>query len=162
MANPYVRAAIGVVLIGGILVALWAMYGPRGAASEPSPTPAPPQLHGARAAVVLREPGGGRAQRAEIACDGDRRTATGFWARDAAGACDALAATRAALLAGPGCRRLDPGRTRLYVTGAFGSRRFDHRAQHGGCPDPDGWLAVNVLAAPVLPPERELDKAQRP
>ena len=38
---------------------------------------------------------------------------------------------------------------------------MDHRAQHGGCPDPDGWLAVNVLVLPVLPPEQEVTDAER-
>jgi hypothetical protein len=48
------------------------------------------------------------------------------------------------------------------VTGSFGGRRVDHLAQHGGCPDPDGWLAVNALVLPVLPPEQELTEAERP
>jgi hypothetical protein len=38
----------------------------------------------------------------------------------------------------------------------------DHRAQHGGCPDEGGWLAVNALALPVLPPEQELTAAEHP
>jgi hypothetical protein len=47
------------------------------------------------------------------------------------------------------------------VTGAFGGRRVDHRAQHGGCPDPDGWLAVNALVLPILPPAQKLTEAER-
>ena len=30
-------------------------------------------------------------------------------------------------------------------------------ASMSGCPDPDGWLAVNVLGLPVLEPDQELD-----
>jgi hypothetical protein len=37
----------------------------------------------------------------------------------------------------------------------------DHRAQHGGCPDPDGWLAVNALVLPILPPAQKLTEAER-
>jgi hypothetical protein len=48
------------------------------------------------------------------------------------------------------------------VTGSFGGRRVDHRAQHGGCQDPDGWLAVKALVLPFLPPEQKLTEAERP
>jgi hypothetical protein len=32
--------------------------------------------------------------------------------------------------------------------------------QQGGCPDIDGWLAVNALAKPVLVPEQELTERE--
>jgi hypothetical protein len=110
--------------------------------------------------VLLQTAGSTARRRATISCDGARRTASGFWRRDPAEACDALASTRGALLSGAGCRRLSPDRARMHVTGAFGERRFDLRQQDGGCPSPDGWLAVNALAAPVLVPKRKATDAK--
>ncbi len=158
------KVTFGLLVIGGTLGGLWAAFRPSlpGVETEASRPAAVPALRDARAAVVLSAAGSPRTWRAVIACDGRRRSATGFWARRPAAACDALAATRGALLAGAGCRRTPPGRWRLHVTGSFGGRRVDHRAQHGGCPDADGWLAVNALVLPVLPPEQELTAAERP
>ena len=72
-------------------------------------------------------------------------------------ACDALVSTRTALLAGPGCARLGPGQVGIAAWGRFGASRFAHRAVRGGCPDPEGWLAVDALASPVFVPDRELE-----
>jgi hypothetical protein len=130
---------------------MWAAFKPpvREIPSTPAQhTPAPPRLDNARALVVLRRAGAVR--RAAIACDGDRRTATGFWAGSPIDACSALAGTRGALLAGPGCPRIAPRLTSLRVTGAFGTRRFAYQAPFGGCPDDRDWLAVSVFAEPVL------------
>jgi hypothetical protein len=158
------KVTFGVLVIGGTLAGLWAVFRPSsgGVETEAIRPAAVPALHHARATVVLSAPRSSRIYRAAIACDGRRRSATGFWARRPDMACDALAATRGALLAGPGCRRALPGRWQLHVTGSFGGRRVDHRAQHGGCPGPEGWLAVNALVLPVLPPEQELTAAERP
>jgi len=157
------KVIVGLLVIGGTLSGLWAAFRPSlpGVETEASRPAAVPALRDARAALVLSSARSPRTWRAVIACDGRRRSATGFWARRPAAACDALAATRGALLAGAGCRRTLPGRWRLHVTGSFGGRRVDHRAQHGGCPDPDGWLAVNALVLPILPPEQNLTEAER-
>jgi hypothetical protein len=155
------QVTIGVLAIAGTFAVLWAIYQPTlDPTVDPEPTPRPPALHDARAAVVLLPPGDGRARRATIRCDGARHGATGFWAGDPGEACDALAVTRGALLSGPGCRRLSPRRFRLVVTGAFGTRRFAHRVQHLGCPDPDTWLAVDALGKPVLRPDQKLTEAE--
>lgn len=47
----------------------------------------------------------------------------------------------------------------IVATGSFGDRRFVHRAVRGGCPEEDGWLAVNALASPVLEPDQTLEEA---
>lgn len=146
---------LGVVLIGGILAGLWAMYGPRTAGPPDDPRPPLPRLADARAIVRVRDGSGTR--RAFISCHGDRRRASGFWGAAPAEACDALASTRRALVAGPGCARLRPGQVGIAARGRFGARRFAHRAVRGGCPDPEGWLAVDALASPVLVPDRELE-----
>jgi hypothetical protein len=156
------KVTLGVLLIGGILVTLWATLGPR----EPDPLPEakPPSLQDARASLrVLDYPLERNEASATISCDGDRRTATGFWADQPVEACDALASTRGALLSGPGCERLRRGRARMVVIGGFGTQRFEHRAQRGGCPDPDGWLAVDALVASLnlVPPDRALEEAAR-
>lgn len=147
------------LLIGGILAGLWAQFGPR----DPEPEArVVPRLEDARAAVKVQDyPLPEQQASATIACDGDDRTATGYWADDPLGACDALASTRGALLSGPGCAKLRPGRARMTVTGSFADRSFTHRAQQGGCPDPDGWLAVNALVSGLLPAEQEIEKAPR-
>jgi hypothetical protein len=150
-----VRYAIGVALIAGVLGGLWIAYGPR-TPDPPEQRPAPVRLAAADAVVRVRE--GSAMRRASISCDGDRRRASGFWAEDPVQACDALASTRGALLSGPGCARVGRGRVSLTATGSFGARRFAHRAVRG-CPDPDGWLAVNALATPVLGPDQELEPA---
>jgi hypothetical protein len=154
------KLTAGVLIIGGTLVGLWAAFRPAVDPVVPVRPPArPPLLAATRAVVLLQPASSSRSERATISCNGLRRTASGFWRRNPAEACDALASTRTALLRGPGCRRLSPNRVRLRITGAFGSRRFDHRQQDGGCPEPDGWLAVNALAAPVLVPERKATDA---
>jgi hypothetical protein len=153
----WVKALIGALLIGGILAGVWAVS-PLHPVPAPEPTPAAPELDDAHAAVVLRR--SDRVQRAAITCDGDHRTATGFWAGDVPGACSALAGARNALLAGPGCPEISPRQMSLHVTGAFGSRRFDHQVPFGGCPDDADWLAVNVFASPVLGPQRAIDDAR--
>ena len=79
--------------------------------------------------------------------------------REDALACDALASTRTALLSGPGCPRLGRRQVGIVATDSFGDRRFAHRAVRGGCPDDDGWLAVNALASPVLEPDQVLEEA---
>ncbi|MEA2284089.1 MAG: hypothetical protein QOJ21_132 [Solirubrobacteraceae bacterium] len=150
------KVTAGVVVIGGTLAGLWAAFRPSvDPVVEPKPRPRPPALTATRAVVLLQPAGSAGSRRATISCDGPRRAASGFWGRRPAEACDALASTRAGLLAGSGCRRLSRNRDRLHVSGAFGSRRFDVRQQSGGCPDPDGWLAVDALAAPVLVPQRK-------
>lgn len=156
-ARAWGKLTLGVVLIGGILAGLWAMYGPRTAGPPNEPRPPLPRLADARAIVRVREGSGTR--RAFISCQGDRRRASGFWGAAPAEACDALASTRTALLAGPGCPRLAPGQVGIAARGRFGARRFAHRAVRGGCPDPEGWLAVNALASPVIVPDRELEPA---
>jgi hypothetical protein len=155
--NGWVKALIGALLIGGILVGVWAVS-PLHPVPSPKPTPAAPNLDDAHAVVVLRR--SDTVRRATITCDGDRRAATSFWARDVPGACSALASTRGALLSGPGCPEISPRQTSLHVTGAFGSRRFDHQVPFGGCPDDADWLAVNVFASPVLGPQRAANDAR--
>jgi hypothetical protein len=156
--RTWAKLTIGVLVIGGILTVLWAVYDPSPLEPvRPRPTATAAPLRAARAGVAVVD-GSGRLRRAAIRCDGDRRSASGFWAGRPGPACDALASARSALLSGPGCRSRQPGHARLRATGAFGSRTFDHSQQRGGCPDPDGWLAVNVLASPVVPPDREADK----
>jgi hypothetical protein len=160
----WAKVTIGVLLIGGILTGLWATNRPSvNATVDVTPTPTPVALHDARAALVVLVvhrggSGSARTRRARIACDGARRSASGFWARDPRGACDALAATRGALLSGRGCPRTPAGRPTLRAVGAFGNERFDHRAVRGGCTPPDDWLSVNVLAAPVVRPDSELER----
>jgi hypothetical protein len=145
------RTAVGVVVIGGILGGLWLTYRPEVRTAEPGAAaePAAPLLHKTRARLVVHGAGSG-VRRATIACDGRNRSATGFWARDPVQACDALAAARGPLLTGIGCRSTDPRRVRLEATGVLEGRRFMHRQQRGGCPDPEGWLAVNALAGPAV------------
>jgi hypothetical protein len=154
-----VRSAICVLLIGGTFVALWVIYRP----SPPTPVSVPPPprqpvLHAAHADVLVEEPARA-ARHATIACDGRRHRATGFWSANAAEACDALASTRAGLLAKRRCRRTSAQRVRLRARGAFGRRAFDQLQQEGGCPDPDGWLAVNALARPILVPQQKIAPA---
>jgi hypothetical protein len=151
-----VRYVVGAALIAGILGALWVAYGPR-TPDPPAEQRAPVRLAAADAVVRVRE--GSKTRRASISCHGDRRRASGFWADDPVQACDALASTRGALLSGPGCARVGEGRVIIAATGSFGARRFAHRAVRGGCPDLDDWLAVNVLATPVLKPDQELEPA---
>lgn len=156
------KTLVGVVVIGAILGGMWAAYKPAVLVVPPTrltPTRPPPRLDDAHAAVVLRRAGAVR--HATIGCDGDRRTATGFWVRDPVGACSALASTRGALLAGPGCGRIPPRATSLRITGAFGRRTFAHQAPLGGCPDDAQWLAVSVFAEPVLGPQRKAEDPQR-
>jgi hypothetical protein len=153
-ARAWGKLTLGVVLIGGILAGLWAMYGARTAGPPDDRQPPLPRLADARANVRVRDGSGTR--RAFISCHGNRRRASGFWGATPAEACDALASTRTALLAGPGCARPRPGQVAIAARGRFGGRRFAHRAIRGGCPDPEGWLAVDVLASPVLVPDREL------
>jgi hypothetical protein len=149
------KLAIGAVLIGGTFGVLWAIYRP----SLPTPTPGPqppplPVLY--RTHADLRVPG----RTATIECDGPRRRATGFWAAHPTEACDALASTRAALLAGRSCRRLRVGRLRLVARGAFGRQAFHVIQERGGCPDPDAWLAVNSLVRPIVAPDQKLAPAR--
>jgi hypothetical protein len=154
------KLCLGVLVIGGTLAGLWAAFRPSvdpGVAVKPPPEP--PSLHDARAEVVLSRAGSAGRRRAVIACNGAIRRATGFWARDPNGACDALAATRGALLTGPGCAGPQRRYTRMRVAGSFAGRRFVHEAQRGPCPDMQGWLAVNALALPVVGPEREATDA---
>ena len=148
---------LGTLVIAGVLGGLWAAYRPIvPSVVETDPPPRAPVLHDAHARVLLRVPDRAGPLRASVVCDGDRRRADGFWRADPREACEALRSTRGALLAGPGCRRLDTRRVRLVVTGRFGARRFAHRAQRGGCPDDKAWLAVNVFVAPVLRPDQRL------
>jgi hypothetical protein len=159
--QTYGKLLIGLLVIGGTLVTLWAIYRPSAPTTvRVSPSPAPPPLHRARALVLVELARSDTVRRAEIRCHGRRKEATGFWAKDPAGACGALVATKGALLGGQRCGRLDRNEARLHATGAIGDRRFDVRQQRGGCPDPHGWLAVNALASPVLRPESELDEAR--
>ncbi len=157
--TTWVKALAGVIAIAAVLGGMWATFKPAVRVLPPPPatTPEPPRLDDTHAIVVLRNRG--TARRATIACDGDRRTATGFWAGDPLGACDALASTRAALLAGPGCARIAPRETSLHIVGAFGRRAFDHQVPFGGCRGDDDWLAVSVLASPVLGPQRKAEDA---
>jgi hypothetical protein len=150
-----VRYVVGVSLIAGVLGALWVAYGPR----TPDPPPPAPVVRLAAADAVVRVRVGSETRRASISCNGDRRRASGFWAKDPVQACDALASTRGALLSGPGCARVGRSRVTIAATGSFGARRFAHRAVRGGCPDLDDWLAVNALAIPVLKPNHELEPA---
>jgi hypothetical protein len=150
-----VKIALAVVLIGGTFGILWAVYRPSLPAPTPVPRPPPlPVLY--RTHADLRVPG----RTATIECDGSRRRATGFWAADATEACDALASTRAALLAGRSCRSPRVGRLRLVARGAFGRRAFHVVQQRGGCPDPDDWLAVNALVRPIVVPDQKLTRAR--
>jgi hypothetical protein len=154
--RTWAKLTVGVLVIGGTFALLWAAFRPSvDSTVEVRPPPRPPPLHGTHAVVLLRRAGSQRLFRATIACDGARRSARGFWAATPGVACDALASTRSALLAGPGCRRTLPTRDRLHVLGAFGPRRFDHRQQLGGCPDPRDWLAVDALGTPVFAPQRQ-------
>ena len=151
-----VRLAIGGLLIGATFATLWAIYQP----SVPTPAsvrppPRPPVLHGAHADVRLEGPAMAP-RHATIDCDGRRHRATGFWSANAAEACDALASTRAGLIGERRCRRTSPRRVRLRARGAFGGRAFDQLQQEGGCPNPDGWLAINALARPVLVPQQKI------
>jgi hypothetical protein len=153
-----VRAAVGVVVILATFTYLWIEFGPRSGGTEDPP---PPTLVASRAAVEVQRPGRPPTT-ATITCDGPLRTATGFWADDPVEACDALASTGPALVAGPGCRAADAGLLRLRATGTFEGEDFAHRQQRGGCPDPDGWLAVNALVAPVAAPEQKLTESSEP
>jgi hypothetical protein len=152
--RSWARSALGWLVILGVYAVLWVEFGPRpaGPADE-----GPGHLHLADATAVVTVHSSARTRRASIACDGEGRRASGFWAADPATACDALASTRGALLSGPGCPRIGRRRVGITATGSFGGRDFAHRAVRGGCPDPDGWLAVNVLGLPVLGPDQELD-----
>jgi hypothetical protein len=158
--SPWVRAAVGALVIGGIFVWLWLEFGPRpvGDADEEPPLPA---ITDSRAVLRVEHPNLGRTASATITCDGPSHAATGFWAHDPREACDALASTGGALVAGPGCRTTDGDELRLDVHGAFEGRRFTHRQQRGGCPDPDDWLAVNALVKPVTVPERKATEPGR-
>jgi hypothetical protein len=93
------KVTFGLLVIGGTLGGLWAAFRPSlpGVETEASRPAGVPALRDARAAVVLSAARSPRTWRAVIACDGRRRSATGFWARRPAAACDALAATRGAL-----------------------------------------------------------------
>jgi hypothetical protein len=157
-----IKLVLGGLAIAAILAGLWAVYRPllpSQAVVEPRPTPSPPRLHDAHAVVDVRLAGSARLRRSVIACDGAHRTATGYWKRDPRGACNALAATRAALVGAQGCRASRAWTVVLHAAGRFGARRFDHRAQRGACADDQGWLAVDVLAAPVLAPNQALEPA---
>jgi hypothetical protein len=140
------KLALGLAAIGGIIAVVWIVHGGP-AHPVAAQTPEPPHLDDARAVVTVRGAG-----RAAITCDGDRRTATGFWAANPVRACDALASTRGALLEGPGCASPPT----LHAVGAFGSRRFDRR----GCRNTEDWLTVAALAVPVLDPAQKLDDAR--
>jgi hypothetical protein len=156
-----VVSAVAVLVIAGTLGGLWIAYRPQVTplVGAPAKVRVPP-LHAARATLVLRRAGSSTAQRATIACDGPTHRATGFWAGHANEACDALAATRPALLSGLGCRTTSIAHDRLHVVARFGARRADHTVQRPGCPDPKPWLAANALVLPVLPPDRELSPAR--
>jgi hypothetical protein len=152
------KLTLGVLIIGGVLVTLWATNRP--AAPTPvqvTPTPTPAPLHAARARLVVT--GAGPARRATLRCDGARRDATGFWAGAAKPGCDALSSVHVALLAGPGCTAPVAGRVRLRASGSIAGRRFDHLAQRGGCPGDQQWLEVDALVAPVIRPDQKLDRA---
>jgi hypothetical protein len=155
------KLTAGVLVIGGVLVGLWAAFQPTvDPIVEVRPPPKPPALADTRAVVLLKLPRSGRRSRATIRCDGRRQSASGFWRPKPREACDALASTRSALLGGPSCARTLRDRVRMHVTGAFGARHFDVLQQDGGCPEPDGWLGVNALAAPVLVPKRKATDAR--
>lgn len=154
------KLLLGTVVIGGMLTGLWSTYGPRTPPPPGAQAPAIARLAHAAAIVRVRDGSGTRV--ASIACNGRRRRASGFWARNVRLACDALASTRVALLSGPGCRRIGHAQVVLTVEGSFGARRFAYRAARGGCPDPAGWLAVDALAAPVLTPDQQLNRVSRP
>jgi hypothetical protein len=159
--RTWAKVTIGVLVIGGVLVTLWALNRPTvgsqgSAAATPSPAP-PPPLRAARARLVVT--GAGAPRRATLRCRRGSRAATGFWSGSPAHGCDALASASAALLSGPGCTALKPGRVHLHVTGTISGRRFDYRAQRGGCPDARQWLAVNILSAPVVRADQQLDEA---
>jgi hypothetical protein len=157
-ARTWGKIAFGVLVIGGTMATLWAIYRPDVApVVETRKPPAVPVLYRTSATVTLLPPGSAPSRRATIRCDGRTRSATGFWAKTPAEACDALASTRPALLASAGCASTRTDRLRMHVTGAFGPRRVDHVAQQGGCPDPREWLSVNALASAVRPPEQQLD-----
>src|SRR3954453_8848299 len=114
------RLTLGVLVIGGTLALLWAVYDPAiSPLVESEPAPRPPALHRAGAVVTVSLPGRSRARRARVSCDGRRQEASGFWARSPAEACDALASTRAALLRGGGCASLRRDRVRLHAVGHF-------------------------------------------
>src|SRR4051794_7596690 len=85
------KVIFGLLVIGGTLGGLWAAFRPSlpGVETEASRPAAVPTLRDARAAVVLSAARSPRTWRAVIACDGRRRSATGFWARRPAAACDA-------------------------------------------------------------------------
>jgi hypothetical protein len=156
-----VRLVVGTFLIAGIIAGLWAVYRPTvSGVVKVKPPPPPPRLHHARAVVLLALARTGRPRRAVIGCDGDRRTASGFWAGEALRACDALASTRTALLTGPACGAARTAYPRMRAVGAFEGRRFDRRAQQVGCADPDAWLGVDALASPILTPQRRADRAR--
>ncbi len=148
------RYVLGGLVIVGVYAVLWVELGPRpvGPADERSG-----HLQLADATAVVTVHSSSRTRHASIACDGDDRRASGFWAADPATACDALASTRDALLSGPGCPRIGRRRVGIRATGSFDGRNFAHRAVRGGCPDPDGWLAVNILGLPVLTPDQQLE-----
>ena len=150
----WAKAALGALVIAGVYAVLWLEFGPRPA---PPPDEPPGHAHLADATAVVTVHSSTRTRHASIACHGERRRASGFWAADPATACDALASTRGALLSGPGCPRIGRRRVGITATGSFGGRDFAHRAVRAGCPDPDGWLAINVLALPVLGPDQELE-----
>jgi hypothetical protein len=154
----WAKALLGAVMIAAVLGGMWAAFQPAvRVIPTPTPTPAVPRLADAHAVVVLRHTGA--VQRATIACDGDHRAVTGFWAGDAVGACSALASTRGALLGGTGCPKLPPRMTSLRITGAFGPTTFHYQAPFGGCPDDEQWLAVSVFAQPVLGPQQKASGA---
>ncbi len=148
------RYVLGGLVIVGVYAVLWVELGPRpvGPADE-----RPGHLQLADATAVVTVHSSSRTRHASITCDGADRRASGFWAADPATACDALASTRGALLSGPGCPRIGRRRVGIRATGSFDGRNFAHRAVRGGCPDPDGWLAVNILGLPVLTPDQQLE-----
>jgi hypothetical protein len=155
------KITLGVLVIGGTFVLLWAAFQPTvSGVVDPKPPPKPPLLRDAHATVTVYRPGSLRDRRAGISCNGARRDSSGFW-RQAVRACDALASSRGTLLSGPGCTRRPIRRTALRITGRFGSRRFDHRAEELGCPSVRDWLGVNALASPVLVPQRAATDAQK-
>jgi hypothetical protein len=158
LAGRRAKVVLGTLVIVGVLVALWAIYRPIFPRTvETKPPPGVPLLQDAQATVVVRMPQLTRTLRATITCEGRRRVATGFWRSSPREACDALVSTRGALIASRGCDQLNPGRLRMTVTGSFGTRRFEHRQQRGGCTDLEGWLAVNALVVPVAKPDQEIE-----
>ena len=156
--RPWVRSIAGAIVIVGTFALLWIEFGPRPAGGVEHPPP--PALFESRAVVRVTHPGLAHAATATITCDGAVRQATGFWAHDPREACDALASTGPALVAGPGCRVTTRRTLRLEATGTFHGRSFTHRQQRGGCPDADGWLAVNVLAKPLVVPEQKVTEGE--